>query len=205
MRTSVRIFFICMKIVIAGGGSAGWMSAAYLSKHLPPEHFDISLIESSEIGTVGVGEATLPHLRAFNHSLGIDETEFVRETNATIKLGIAFDDWSSAGRSYLHPFGQQGRTISDIPFHQLYEHARNCLDEWVLPAFDEFSYGVQLARAEDFHKPAASGIAEKTIKGCKILLNCNTSTAKMPIWARINIIPRLPNVACCSSYSPPTT
>ncbi|HTU66743.1 MAG TPA: tryptophan halogenase family protein [Steroidobacteraceae bacterium] len=104
-------------IVIVGGGSAGWMTAAALSQ-LVPGLRSIQLIESEEIGTVGVGEATVPHLRLFNQSLQIDETEFVRAVNGTFKLGIEFVDWGRAGDRYIHGFGTIGHEYRGLPFHQ---------------------------------------------------------------------------------------
>lgn len=97
-----------MKVVIAGGGTAGWLTAAALSKQMG-ELLDITLIESDEIGTVGVGEATIPPMRTFHRLLGIDEQAFMRATNATFKLGIQFENWSKIGEQYFHSFGVTGR------------------------------------------------------------------------------------------------
>jgi tryptophan 7-halogenase len=104
-------------IVIVGGGTAGWMAAAALARTL---EFPVSiqLIESEDIGTVGVGEATVPHLRAFNQSLQIDEVDFVRAVRGTFKLGIQFVDWGSVGSRYIHGFGTIGHEYRGLPFHQ---------------------------------------------------------------------------------------
>ncbi len=104
-------------IVILGGGTSGWMTAAALSHRLAGQNIRITLIESAEIGTVGVGEATVPHIRFFNAKLGIDEADFMSRTKATFKLGIEFRNWARVGDSYIHPFGVFGEDIGGVPFH----------------------------------------------------------------------------------------
>jgi tryptophan halogenase len=105
-------------IVIVGGGTAGWMAAAALAHTLKDSGCAIALVESEDIGTVGVGEATVPHLRAFNDSLRIDEVEFVRAVRGTFKLGIQFVDWARIGDRYVHGFGSIGHDYRSLPFHQ---------------------------------------------------------------------------------------
>jgi tryptophan halogenase len=111
-------------IVIAGGGSAGWMTAAALSSLLEPKDVAITVVESEEIGTVGVGEATIPDIINFNRMLGVNEAEFMKETHATFKLGIEFIDWARPGDSYIHPFSEHGATMKGIDFHQFWLHLR---------------------------------------------------------------------------------
>jgi tryptophan halogenase len=93
------------------------MTAAALSRVLPPRTVRIRLIESDEIGTVGVGEATVPHIRFFNARLGFDEADFMARTGATFKLGIEFRNWGKPGDAYIHPFGVFGEDLADVPFH----------------------------------------------------------------------------------------
>jgi tryptophan 7-halogenase len=104
-----------LKVVVLGGGTAGWSTAAALIRFLP-HACDVHLVESAEIGIVGVGEATLPHIRFFVESLGIDEADFMRATHATFKLGIDFHDFGSIGTNYIHPFGSFGTELNGVPF-----------------------------------------------------------------------------------------
>ncbi len=138
------------KIIIVGGGSAGWMTAAALSDALG-SRCKITLIESEEIGTVGVGEATIPPIRHFNHRLGIDEATFIRETSGSYKLGIQFIDWTRLGHSYFHPFGQHGAEFDQVPFYHYWmrEHLAGHTDGPI----DDFSMGWAMARAGKFSHP----------------------------------------------------
>ena len=110
-------------IAVVGGGAAGWMSAAAISKMFG-RAINVTLVESEEIGLIGVGEATVPHLSAFNRLLGIDEAAFVRETQGSFKLGIQFNDWGRIGDSYVHGFGTIGRDVGLLPFHQYWLKAK---------------------------------------------------------------------------------
>ena len=142
-------------IVIVGGGTAGWMTAAAMAKVLGTQTHSITLVESEEIGTVGVGEATIPPILAFNKLLEIDEDEFVRETHATFKLGIEFVDWRRTGHTYFHNFGLYGAEIRNgAPFIQYWLR-------WVRSGGDpdhlRFSSEAEAAREGKFARTSRSG------------------------------------------------
>src|SRR5437764_3941541 len=110
------------KVTIVGGGTAGWMTAAVLSQWL--SKVEIRLVESDEIGTIGVGEATIPHIRNFIALAGIDPLKMISESKATFKLGIQFVDWGAPGETYIHGFGKIGRDMLWLHPHQLWLAAR---------------------------------------------------------------------------------
>ena len=111
------------KVVVAGGGTAGWVAAAALAKRLQGQ-IELVLVESEEIGTVGVGESTIPPVALFHNLLGIDEQEFMRATDATFKLGISFEHWGLQGDRYIHPFGTTGRGSFLADFQHYYLHGK---------------------------------------------------------------------------------
>jgi tryptophan halogenase len=138
------------EIVIVGGGTAGWMAAAYLSKMVAGAK--ITLVESEEIGTVGVGEATIPYLKAFHIELGIDENEFMSATNAAFKLGIDFVNWGQKGESYIHGFGGIGQDVGNIKFSQYWLRQRQLGRASNL---ENYSINLAAARANKFVRARA--------------------------------------------------
>ncbi len=137
-------------IVIVGGGSAGWMTAAALSNVLAGK-CRITLIESEAIGIVGVGEATIPSIRLLNQTMGLDERDFLRETQGTFKLGIHFVDWGSLGNRYFHPFGFLGNQFDEIAIHQHWLKNRT---EPGIGTLDDYSLAWLAAREGRFSLPS---------------------------------------------------
>lgn len=137
-------------ILIVGGGSAGWMTAAALACNLS-HGCAITLVESEEIGTVGVGEATIPPIRTFNQMLGIPEAEFLKATQGSFKLGIEFVDWGWLGNRYFHPFGPHGRAFDIVDVHQHWIRAHS---QGEAAPFDDHSMAWHLARAGRFNLPS---------------------------------------------------
>jgi tryptophan 7-halogenase len=137
-------------IAIVGGGTAGWLAASMLARALPGTGITVTVIESPEIGTVGVGEATIPPIIDLLRFLSINEGDFVRHTNATYKLGIKFHDWKATGHTYWHPFGTFGAAIHRRPFHHCWHKARALgLD----PRLNDFSLCAALGDEGRFRFP----------------------------------------------------
>ena len=139
-----------LDIVIVGGGTAGWMTAAALVAKTTPAQCNVILIESEDIGSVGVGEATLPQMKDFNDHVGIIESDMMRKTNASFKLGIEFCDWGYSGSSYIHPFGTFGRRKAGVDF----------LHQWVragqsgpVENIEAYSYAIRACRETRFEFP----------------------------------------------------
>lgn len=138
------------KLVIVGGGTAGWMAAAAFAKHFHGSDLAITLVESSEIGTIGVGEATIPTIRRFYARLGITDQMVMKATAGTVKLGILFQDWKRKGEGFIHPFGLYGQHLDEIGFHHLWLQARERGDSTPIT---DYSLGARLAEAHRMALP----------------------------------------------------
>ena len=136
------------RVTIVGGGTAGWMAAALLSKLLIG--YDICLVESEDIGTIGVGEATIPPIRVFNRLCGIDENDFVRATQASFKLGIEFVNWREPGHSYIHGFGKIGQDLLWLHTHQFW---LKMAGQGGVKSFDHYALNCLAARKNRFAPP----------------------------------------------------
>ena len=137
------------RIVILGGGTAGWMTAAALSRSIDRDCM-ITLVESEEIGIIGVGEATIPPIKLFNDMLGLDENDFVRRTKGTFKLGIEFVNWSKLGHRYFHPFGSYGRPFDLV---QMQHHWLRAQQEDKAASLDEYCMAWAAAKLGRFDRP----------------------------------------------------
>jgi tryptophan 7-halogenase len=138
-------------VVIVGGGTAGWMAAAALSRLMDNGITKVILVESDEIGTVGVGEATIPPIKTFNAMLGIDENDFVAKTQGSFKLGIEFDGWQREGERYLHPFANYGSDVNGIKFHQIWLMLRR---KGMTNPIGDFNICEVMSRGNRFDRPS---------------------------------------------------
>lgn len=139
------------RIVILGGGTAGWMTAASLTNHYRNSPIEITLIESLAIGTIGVGEATIPTLRRFYTALGMTDYDVIATTSASCKLGIRFNGWKMDGESFIHPFGAFGHDLNGIGFHHFWNQYR---DAFGMKDIDDYAMGAALAKAGKFALPS---------------------------------------------------
>jgi tryptophan halogenase len=142
------------RIVIVGGGTAGWMAAAPLAQRLagnPAAPCEVILVESPEIGTIGVGEATLPTIRVYNAALGLGEADFVRKTKATYKLGIDFQDWGHLGNRFFHAFGDYGPSLGPHPSYMYWLRMAKTFDR--MPGLENWSIASVMAREMKFTPP----------------------------------------------------
>jgi tryptophan 7-halogenase len=137
---------VVRKLVIAGGGTAGWIAAAALGQQFRGV-LDVTLIESDEIGTVGVGESSIPPMRVFHGLLRIDEQEFMRSTEATFKLGISFEHWRRPGDRYIHSFGRNGKPTWLCEFHHFWLRS---LELGVASELGDYCLELQAAKSHKF-------------------------------------------------------
>jgi len=141
-------------VVIVGGGTAGWMAASTLAKILTTDYCSVTLIESDEIGIIGVGEATIPQMKIFNRMLELDEDEFIRRTKGTFKLGIQFVNWGREGHVYFHPFGPYGLNMKGVSFHA---HWLRMHQLGEAPTLDPWSLQAVAGQAGKFMRPIEAG------------------------------------------------
>jgi tryptophan halogenase len=149
------------RIVVVGGGTAGWITAAVLARYLAPARFAVTLVESEEIGIVGVGEATIPQIQLLNAALGIDEYAMMRATQATYKLGIEFVGWGAPDSRYIHAFGQTGRQVGQVPFQHFWLRGRARGDNAPLDAYclnAAAAHANRFARGDQVKSPMLGGL-----------------------------------------------
>jgi tryptophan halogenase len=176
------------RIAIVGGGTAGWMCAAGLRNALVPEDYALTLIESEAIGTVGVGEATLPTLRQFNDQLGLDEPGLMRACRATFKLGIRFRDWERAGREYSHLFGAFGEPWGGVEFqHHWLRASRGGRCE----PLEAYSFAVAVAEANAFVRPSQDPGSIRSTFSYAYHLDAGLYAAALRDWATARGVRRI--------------
>ncbi|MDB6161161.1 MAG: tryptophan halogenase [Gammaproteobacteria bacterium] len=191
-----------LRVVIVGGGTAGWMSAAAIRRQLRTEDYSVTLIESDEIGTVGVGEATLPHIKIFNDMLGLDEAQFMRATRATFKLGIQFCDWDRPGDCYIHPFGAFGEPWGGVEFqHHFFRALRAGCQRF---SIQDYSYGVVAARNNAFGFPDEDRKSIGSTYSYAYHFDAGLYAAYLRSWAIERGVRRIEGRVCDVSRNPTT-
>jgi tryptophan halogenase len=191
-----------LRVVIVGGGTAGWMSAAAIRRQLQTEDYSVTLIESDEIGTVGVGEATLPHIKIFNDMLGIDEAQFMRATRATFKLGIQFCDWDRPGDCYIHPFGAFGEPWGGVEFqHHFFRALRAGCQRC---SIEDYSYSVVAARNNAFEFPNEDRKSIRSTYSYAYHFDAGLYAAYLRSWAIERGVRRIEGRVCDVSRNPTT-
>ncbi|MBW8192111.1 tryptophan 7-halogenase [Neiella marina] len=174
------------KVVIVGGGTAGWMTAASLSKHY--QHLDITLIESSDIGTVGVGEATIPSIRRFYRALGLTDQDVIKATQGTCKLGIEFKNWHSTNDTFFHPFGLYGQNVQGVSFHHYWLKMKKL---GMAADFADYSLGCTLAMNDKFTTPSTKPPSELSIFDWALHFDASLFAIMMRQYAEKNGVTRV--------------
>src|ERR1700692_69771 len=190
------------RVVISGGGTAGWMSAAGIRRQVGTNDYSVTLIESDEIGTVGVGEATLPHIKAFNDMLGVDEAQFMRETRATFKLGIQLCDWGQPGDGYIHPFGPFGESWGGVEFQHHWLRSQQA-GQLRFPLQD-YSYSVVAARNNAFEFPNEDSKSIRSTYSYAYHFDAGLYAAYLRSWAMERGVRRIEGQVCDVSRHPTT-
>jgi tryptophan halogenase len=190
------------RVVIVGGGTAGWMSAAGIRRQLRTEDYTVTLIESDEIGIVGVGEATLPHIKIFNDMLGIDEAQFMRETRATFKLGIQFCNWNRQGDCYIHPFGAFGEPWGGVEFQHHWLRAQQAGHQQY--SLQDYSYSVVAARNNAFEFPNEDQKSIRSTYAYAYHFDAGLYAAYLRSWAIERGVRRIEGQVCDVGRNPAT-
>nr|AGU11731.1 Tryptophan halogenase [uncultured organism] len=176
------------QVVIVGGGTAGWMAAAALVKHFVATDLRITLVESSDIGTIGVGEATIPTIRRFYAKLGLTDQAVMEATSATVKLGIQFKDWRRPGESFIHPFGLYGQNMGEVAFHHLWLRRRQQGDDTPL---ERYSLGASLAEQGRMALPPRDASAPLAVYDWAIHLDASQFAQYLRRYAEASGVTRI--------------
>jgi tryptophan halogenase len=175
-------------VVIVGGGTAGWMAAAALAQHLRHAPVAITVVESSEIGTIGVGEATIPTIRRFYAQLGMTDTDVMGATEASCKLGIRFVGWGGTGSDFIHPFGLYGQDLNGVGFYNYWMKQRQSGDATPLAAY---SLGASLAKAGKFTEPSPNPPSSLSVFDWALHLDASLFAKHLRAYAEASGVKRI--------------